>query len=148
MLSRAWFTRLGAQPVFCGWVRRQLSGTTLLAGNSPHDAAHAAALAALVRNGPSPVVPELELEFKLPVGTVQVGNLKDEARLTSAADGLLVLCRDFQRGQCQRGTTCRFAHAVSKLAAGAAVCVDRSTALGNPFKMGLDGKCVFSREGN
>ena len=125
-----------------------------------HDEAHANMLAALVSTSAAAADEEfeaaaaaLEPEAAVGVGELRIGNLQAlrQKQKTSAAaagtpplhggrrDASKMPCRDFAKGKCTRGVSCRFSHDNTGPEGFAAVCVDRSTVLGNPFKMGSDG---------
>ena len=136
----------------CGDVKA--SADCSVAKASEHDAAHAAMLTTLVAaTALEAAVCELP---EIAMGELRIGNLKalQQKQKKSAAaaapggrrDPSTMPCRDFAKGKCTRGDACRFSHAYSGPDGFAVVCVDRSTALGNPFKMGADGHDEAKRD--
>ena len=144
-------TWIQAQPVFFGWACRRLAGRTLAAGASEHDRAHADALSQLVASAAGDggdASDGLQLRRLLELGSDQlpavragelrIGNLQ-QVKSMHGREASRPLCRDFAKGRCQRGDGCRFSHEDAGPVGFAAVCVDRSSDLGNPYRMGTSG---------
>ena len=121
---------------------------TLIAGASEHDRAHADALSQLVASAAgdgdgltSRGLLESGSDHLLAVrsGELRIGNLQQAKCAQEDREASRPLCRDFAKGRCQRGDGCRFSHEDAGPAGFAAVCVDRSSDLGNPYRMGSSG---------